>query len=460
VSPYSSPTILVKKKDGTWRLCIDCKKLNTLTVKNKFSIPVIEDLLDELRGATVFSKIDLRSSYHQIRMHHADIAKTAFSTHQGHFEYVVMPFGLTNAPTVFQTLMNQLLQQYLRKIVLVFFNDILIYSKNEVDHLEHLKLVLDLLQRNSLFAKRSKCVFGQNKVEYLGHIISSEGVSTNPTKISAVQNWQMPTNIIELRGFLGLAGYYRQFIKDNGKTCIPLFDSLKKGNFSWGPDQLIAFESIKKALYSAPVLVLPYFNKPFVLESDASDTSIGAVLMQEGGPIAFLSKTLGKRAAEMSTYDKEAMEIIEALKKWKHYLAEAKLILRIDWYSLKYMSEQRLVQGIQHKLLVKLMGYNYTIEYKKGKDNKAADALSRKPNTESMRAISTVLPLWVNDVQTSYTGDSKCKELEEQLHIQADNVPHFSMTNGMIRYKGKLYIGSILYKLPRMMCSCMQGLNV
>jgi hypothetical protein len=162
----------------------------------------------------------------------------------------------------------------------------------------------------------------------------------------------------------------------------------------------------------------------------------------------------------MSTYDKEAMEIIEALKKWKHYLAEAKLILRIDWYSLKYMSEQRLVQGIQHKLLVKLMGYNYTIEYKKGKDNKAADALSRKPNTESMRAISTVLPLWVNDVQTSYTGDSKCKELEEQLHIQADSVPHFSMTNGMIRYKGKLYIGSILYKLPRMMCSCMQGLNV
>jgi hypothetical protein len=237
---------LVKKKDGRWRLCIDYRKLNRFTIKNTFPIPVIEDVLDELHGTKVLSKIDLRSRYHQIRMNPMDIPKTAFSTHQGHFDYVVMPFGLTNAPATFQALMNQVSHKYLRQFVLVFFDDFLVYSKTEANHCNHLAKVLQILRQHKLFAKKSKCVFAQGQVEYLGHVITQQGVATDPEKVKAVQDWPKPKTITELRGFLGLVGYYRRFIKDYGKICRPLFDSLKKGEFQWKEPQLVAFSEIKK----------------------------------------------------------------------------------------------------------------------------------------------------------------------------------------------------------------------
>jgi hypothetical protein len=234
-SPYSSPVVMVLNKEGSLCMCPDFHALNKLTIKDKFHIFVIDDLLDELSGAQFFTKLDLFSGYHQICMKEADIPKTSFRTHDGHYDFLVMPFGLCNAPSTFQSLMNHVFRPFLRHFVLVFFDDILIYSKTWTNHLVHVDRVLHLLSQYQIFLKQSKCVFGASKVEYLGHLVGKADVRVDPKKIEAMQDWPHPKTRKILRGFLGLTGYYRKFLKNYGKIVAPLTALLKKDSFTWTP---------------------------------------------------------------------------------------------------------------------------------------------------------------------------------------------------------------------------------
>ncbi|GJW53056.1 putative reverse transcriptase domain-containing protein [Tanacetum coccineum] len=305
-SPWGAPVLFVKKKDGSFRMCIDYQELNKLTVKNRYPLPRIDDLFDQLQGSSVYSKIDLRSGYHQLRVREEDIPKTAFRTRYGHYEFQVMPFGLTNAPAVFMDLMNRVCKPYLDKFVIVFIDDILIYSKNKKEHKEHLKQILELLKKEELYAKFSKCEFWIPKVQFLGHVIDSEGIHVDPAKIESIKDWTSPKSPTEIRQFLGLAGYYRRFIEGFSKIAKPMTKlTQKKVKFEWGDKQEAAFQLLKQKLCSAPILALPEGSEDFIAYCDASKKGLGAVLMQREKVISYASRQLKIHEKNYTTHDLE-----------------------------------------------------------------------------------------------------------------------------------------------------------
>ncbi|KAF3623801.1 hypothetical protein FXO37_31675 [Capsicum annuum] len=344
-SPFSSPALLVKKKDDTWRFCVDYRGLNEITIKDKYPIPIVDDLLDELQGSVIFSKVDLRAGYHQIRMKPEDVFKTAFRTHMGHYEFKVMPFGLTNAPATLQALMNQ------------------------------------------------------SQVEYIGHIITAAGVSTDPSKVQSMRDGPTPTTLRALRGFLGLTGYYRKYVYNYGVICRPPTELLKKDSFKWSKEVNHAFLALKQAM-STLVLALPDYTKEFIVETDASLTGIGVVLMQGTRPIAYFSKVLAPKHRGKSIYKKEYMALLN-------------------------------------------------VQYKRGVENKVADALSRQfedkdekmvTTTACVSAISVVVPTWVQEIHKSYDGDAATTELITEFSVDHLGPHLFYYYSGILRRKGKMVI--------------------
>ncbi|GKA44234.1 putative reverse transcriptase domain-containing protein [Tanacetum coccineum] len=289
--PWGAPILFVKTKDGSLRMCIDYRELNKLTVKNRYPLPRIDDLFDQLQDSSVYLKIDLRSGYHQLRVRNEDIPKTAFRTRYGHYEFQVMTFGLTNAPAVFIDLMNRVCKPYLDKFVIVFIDDILIYSRNKEEYADYLRIILELLRKEKLYANFSKCHLWISIVQYLGHLIDSQGLHVDPAKIEAVKNWASPTTPTEIHQFLGFAGYYRRFIKDFSKIAKSLTELTQKNKkYIWGKDQESVFQLLKHKLCEALILALLEGNDDFVVYYNASLQGLGAVLMQREKVIAYASR--------------------------------------------------------------------------------------------------------------------------------------------------------------------------
>nr|GEW78768.1 ankyrin repeat-containing protein [Tanacetum cinerariifolium] len=344
--------------------------LKLLTMKfmvglDKFLILVIDELLDELQGAKIFSKIDLKLGYHQIRMKSSDVQKTAFRTHEGHYEFLVMPFGLTNAPATFQALMNKVFKSYLHKFILVFFDDILVYSWPVEEHEVYLRTVLQILREQKLYANRKKCSFAQEQIEYLVHVVTRDGVEADPSK-----------------------GY--------GEIASPLTDQIKKDSFKWNEEANQAFETLRITMSTLPALVLPDFSQPFVVKADASGFRIGAILLQNKRAIAYFSQVLGPRAQLKSIYERELMAIVLAICKWRPYLLGKKFIVRTNQMSLKYLLEQRLVSEEHQRWLSKLVGYDFKIQHRPGIEIHVADALSCRGEDPKLAALFI---LWVIDWQ-------------------------------------------------------------
>ncbi|KAK0574645.1 hypothetical protein LWI29_026628 [Acer saccharum] len=303
-------------------------------------------MLDMLEGSKLFSKIDLRSGYHQIWVKPGDEWKTAFKTKDGLYEWLVMPFGLSNASSTFMRLMNQVLRPFIGKYVVIYFDDILIYSRSEEDHMEHLRAVLEVLSKNKLFINFKKCSWITARLLFLGYVVSSEGILVDEEKVRAIRDWPTPKMVGEVRGFHGLATFYRRFVRDFSSIVAPITECLKKGKFQWSEAADTAFAVIKEKLCTIHVLALPSFEKLFEVECDASGVGIGAVLSQEKKPVAFFSEKLSDARRKWSTYDQEFYAIIRALKNWEHHLIQREFILYTNHQALKYLNSQRSLSNM------------------------------------------------------------------------------------------------------------------
>src|SRR4051812_34293964 len=402
VSPFGAPVIFVKKKDGTLRMCIDYRALNNITIKNRFPIPLIDDLTDCLFRAKVFTKIDLRWGYNQVRIHHANIKKTAFRTCYGHYQYKVMPFGLTNAPAMFQALVQDVLRPLLDKSVIIYIDDILIFSKTDAEHREHIRQVLALLRQHKLYGKISKCEFFKPSVSYLGHIISNQGIATDPEKIEAIQAWPVPKSLKELQSFLGICNYYRRFVPHYSSSAAPLTQLTHKDTpYTWTTQTQAAFDTLRTALTHTPILCIPDPALPFVITTDASGFAVGAVLQQDQGhgfqPVAFTSWKMNPAERNYSAYEQELLAVVHAFQKWWVYLQGRPFTLYTDHATLCHFQSQTLLTGRPACWSLFLQGFEYQTLHLEGRKNVMADAISHHLDLQISTISTLLLPIKLED---------------------------------------------------------------
>ena len=442
-SPFGAPVLFVRKKDGTRRLCIDYRALNKFTIKNKYPLPRVDELLDRLNGSKYFSKIDLRSGYHQVRIAEGDAPKTAFRTRYGHFEFMVLPFGLTNAPATFMQLMQDIFRPHLDDFVVVFLDDILIYSRNEKEHAEHVKKVLLKLREHKLFAKASKSDFFKRSIDFLGYVITEDGITMDSNKVRAIVDWPSPLkNITDVRSFLGLAGYYRRFVQGFSKLASPLTELLKKEKmFEWTDREQKAFEVLKETITSAPILISPDPTKKYVVTTDASGFATGAILQQDHGkglqPISFMSHKMNAAERNYPVHEQELLAVVHALREWRHYLHGGEFEVITDHMSLKHFLTQPRLSARQARWAEFMQEFNMNITHRPGKLNNAADALSRRPDHAELNTCVTVnKDEFLERLKAGYSLDVECEG-----HLKAN--PRWKKTDD-----GLIYINSNRIYVP------------
>jgi len=391
-SPFGAMALIVRKPGKPDRVVVDYRGLNEITVKNKYPLPLMDELFDRVWGAKYFTKIDLRTGFHQIRIAEEDMEKTAFRTRYGSFEYTVLPMGLCNAPGTFMQLMNDTFRDLLDRCVLVFLDDILVFSRTKEEHVAHVREVLARLRAAKLYAKRSKCEFFRSEVEFLGHRIGAQGLSVSQDKVQDVRTWPQPENVSDVRAFLGLAGFYRKFVENFSKIALPLTELTKETTpFVWEQRQQQAFDALKAALCSAPVLLIPDPTKPYTLNCDACDYALGATLQQDHGsglqPVAYMSRKFKFAEINYDTREKEFMALVDACSHWRHYLhSDLPFTLLSDHDSLKYHKTMPHLSGRLARWVEKMAEFDYEIKHIEGKKNIVADALSRRADYKPSRA--------------------------------------------------------------------------
>ena len=444
-SPYGAPVLFVKKKDGSKRLCCDFRRLNAVTIKSRFPLPLIEDLFDHLHGAKWFTSLDLISGYHQIPVAEKDQPKTAIVTHQGQYAWRVMPFGLTNAPSTFQMVMNDLFRDILNKKVLVYLDDILVYSSSKEQHLQDVREVLKLLRSIKLYAKESKCALFQQSIFWLGHYIDKEGIHMDPRKVEAITKWPTPTTPKEARSFLGLCGYFRRFVKKFSHIARPLYEYIA-GKQEWNIQQTAAFQMLKEALMKGPILC-PFSDKYKVrVTTDASKFAVGAVLeLIDGenktkGVVAYLSKVLVHYQLNWPIRDKEFYAIVHALKTWRHYLVGRNFDLYTDHKSLETIMKSTELNSRLQRWISQLADYDFNIKYIPGENNKA-DGLSRISIKKICISTGNMEGFMVKKIRKSYKNNLFLNQVieilkgEEECPVELRTiVKRYRLENGLLYY--------------------------